>query len=340
MDLISIPANPVPDGAIVTTLTAQDGVNLRVARWEGRPTQRGTVVILAGRAEFIERYFETVAELLARGFAVVALDWRGQGLSERQLRNSRKGHIDDFEIYERDLVALRDQILTPLCPKPWFALGHSMGAAVLLAQAHAGRSPFARLVLTSPMIDLYLLRFKAGARLFIEGLDIIGLGGSYIPGASGRSIYLRPFAQQVLTSDETRYARTVATLNAAPQLAIGGPTVSWANAALRLMRQFENPDYARRTLTPALVIAVGADRIVATPAIEAFASRLKAGHFITLPQARHDILMERDVFRSQFWAAFDAFIPGAEDEMAKTLRAAPPRRRRRGLLRWPLAARV
>ncbi len=183
--------------------------------------------------------------MLTRGFAVVALDWRGQGLSERQLRNSRKGHIDDFEIYERDLVALRDQILAPLCPKPWFALGHGMGAAVLLAQAHAGRSPFARLVLTSPMIDLYMLRYKAGARLFIEGLDIIGLGGSYIPGASGRSIYLRAFAQQLLTSDETRHARTVATLSAAPQLAIGGPTVSWANAALRLMRQFENPDYPR-----------------------------------------------------------------------------------------------
>ncbi len=142
---------------------------MRVARWEGRPEQRGTVVILAGRAEFIERYFETVAELLARGFAVVALDWRGQGMSERQLGQFSQRAYRRFEIYERDLVALRDQILTPLCPKPWFALGHSMGAAVLLAQAHAGRSPFARLVLTSPMIDLYLLRFKAGARLFIEG---------------------------------------------------------------------------------------------------------------------------------------------------------------------------
>ena len=58
-----------------------------------------------------------IAELLARGFAVVALDWRGQGLSERQLRNPRKGHIDDFEIYERDLVALREQILDAFVPE-------------------------------------------------------------------------------------------------------------------------------------------------------------------------------------------------------------------------------
>jgi lysophospholipase len=341
LGLISIPANPAPEGATVISLTTADGVSLRVARWDGRPKQRGTVVIVTGRAEFIERYFETVAELLARGFAVVTLDWRGQGLSERQLGNARKGHIDDFEIYERDLIALRDQVLAPSCPKPWFALGHSMGAAVLLAQAHAGRSPFARLMLTSPMIDLYQLRFKTGARLVIEGLDIVGLGGAYIPGGNNRSIFIRPFARNFLTSDAARHERTIATLEAAPQLIVGSPTVSWSNAALRLMRQFENPDYARRTLTPILVIAAGADRIVATPAIEAFASRLKAGHFITLPQARHDLLMERDVFRSKFWAAFDAFVPGADDELARTLRAVPPRRRRRKLAwPWPLAARV
>ena len=86
----------------------------------------------------------------------------------------------------------------------------------------------------------------------------------------------------------------------------------------------------RRTLTPMLIIAAGDDRIVATAAIEAFSSRLKAGHFITLPQARHDLLMERDVFRSQFWAAFDAFVPGVDDDWRDpTLRAAPPQRRRR-----------
>jgi lysophospholipase len=328
LGLIGIPSNPVPEGALEMSLTTPDGVRLRAARWEGRPKPRGTLVILPGRAEFIERYFETIAELLARGFAVVALDWRGQGLSERQLRNPRKSHIDDFEIYERDLIALRTQILEPHCPRPWFALGHSMGAAVAIAQAQAGRSPFARLVLTAPMIDLYQLRFKTGVRLFIEGLDIIGLGGAYIPGGGNRSSFLKSFARNVLTSDATRHARTVAVLEAAPQLVLGGPTVSWSNAALRLMRQFENPDYARRTLTPMLVIAAGADRIVATPAVEAFASRLKAGHFITLPQARHDLLMERDVFRSQFWAAFDAFVPGADDSLARRLRAVPPRRRR------------
>jgi lysophospholipase len=33
-----------------------------------------------------------------------------------------------------------------------------------------------------------------------------------------------------------------------------------------------------------------------------------------IPGARHEILMERDEFREQFWAAFDAFVPGTPDE--------------------------
>ena len=59
---------------------------------------RGTVAILGGRGEFIEKYFEVAEDLLSRGLAVATMDWRGQGGSERPLRNARKGHVDDFRI--------------------------------------------------------------------------------------------------------------------------------------------------------------------------------------------------------------------------------------------------
>lgn len=50
-----------------------------------------------------------------------------------------------------------------------------------------------------------------------------------------------------------------------------------------------------------------------TAVTERFATRLKAGRVITVPHARHEILMEQDPMRDQFWAAFDAFIPGSTD---------------------------
>ena len=70
------------------------------------------------------------------------------------------------------------------------------------------------------------------------------------------------------------------------------------------------------------IVAAGADPVCATPAIERFAARLKAGHAIVIPGARHEILMERDAIREQFWAAFDAFIPGTPDADRRMLMAA------------------
>jgi lysophospholipase len=88
------------------------------------------------------------------GFAVAMIDWRGQGLSERALGNARKGHVYDFAEYDRDLEAFVKEVVLPDCPPPLFALGHSMGAAVLLRSAYQGRRWFDRIVLSGPMIQL------------------------------------------------------------------------------------------------------------------------------------------------------------------------------------------
>ena len=332
MDLVITSDNPAPEGAILSVVRASDGVNLRVVRWVCGTDSRGTVTLLPGRAEFIEKYFETIGELLSRRFDVVAMDWRGQGLSERELANPHKGHVDDFSIYGRDLAALTRQILEPFCPKPWFGIAHSMGGAILAAQAHAGLAPFERIILTAPMIDLYGVRLQGGARFLAESLDFLGFGGSFVPGGKPIPSVVKPFAGNFLTSDPIRYARLGAIVKASPNLAIGDPTIGWINAAFRLMQQFADPDFPRQTLTPILVLAAGADRVVATAAVERFASRLKAGKLITIPYSNHEILMERDAIREQFWAAFDAFIPGARDELeiliARTLATDPAPRRR------------
>jgi lysophospholipase len=287
-------------------------------RWTTSAVSRGTVALLHGYSEFVEKYFEVIGELRERRFDVVALDWRGHGLSDRLIGDSRKGHVDDFSFYQYDLQALETQVLAPLCRKPWFALGHSMGGANLLVQAHAGNSPFARIVLSAPMIDIIGLDIR-GARALLEGLDFVGLGGFTFPGGSKKPGALRSFERNVSTSDRHRYARTAGVVRFEPSLALGDPTVGWLHAAARLTRAFRDIDYPRRITTPILVVAAGNDGRVPLAATELFASRLKAGGLITIPYARHEIPMERDRYRNQFWAAFDAFIPGRKDEFAERL---------------------
>ena len=308
MDLFATPGNSVPADAIISAVRTADGLTLRVVRW-ARRGGRGTVVLVIGRSEFIEQYFEAVTDLLDPRFDVVVMDWRGQGQSDREIGKLTHGHVSDFAAYGRDLAALERQILQPFAPRPWFALGHSMGAAVLLEQAHAGLSPFERLVLTAPMIDLPL-RFRG----LIAGLSAVaarlGLATVLIPGGDGGSVLRRGFAGNPLTTDRTRYERVSSVMRALPQFVVGAPTIGWLRSAFRVMNRFAHPRYAVAITTPVLIVASGADRIVSTSATERFAARLKAGRCITLAQARHQILSERDFIRAQFWAAFDGFVPG------------------------------
>ena len=80
------------------------------------------------------------------------------------------------------------------------------------------------------------------------------------------------------------------------------------------MAPFASFDYPARLAVPILMVVPGQDRVVSVAAMERFGQRLKAGISITIPGARHEILMERDGLRDQFWAAFDAFIPGTSAE--------------------------
>ena len=154
MTLVSIPANPVPDDFVTGTIKTPDGAELRFARWAPPAGRKGTVCVFTGRTEQIEKYFETVRDLRDRGFAVAMIDWRGQGHSSRRLRDPRKGYVRDFSDYEVDVETFVQQVVLPDCPPPHFALAHSMGGAVMLRVAHAGKRWFDRMVLSAPMIDL------------------------------------------------------------------------------------------------------------------------------------------------------------------------------------------
>ena len=310
MTLVSIPANPVPEDVVSGTLKTADGVSLRFARWAPPPGRKGTVCLFQGRAEFIEKYFETVRDLRERGFAVATLDWRGQGMSQRALRNPRKGYVRDFSRYDIDLDTFVREVVLPDCPPPFFALAHSMGASVLLRAAYQGHRWFDRMVLLAPMIALPGMRRSRLTRASVRTLRLMGLGGAYVPGGDASVMMQRPFLGNPLTSDPVRYARNLAVIEAEPALAVGWPTVAWTDAAFRAMRRLADPTFATRIRQPLLVIAAGQDQIVSTPAIDEFSVRLRTGSHLIVPGSRHEMLMEQDRFRMQVLAAFDAFVPG------------------------------
>jgi lysophospholipase len=312
MDLIATPKNPIPLGASAGFIEIRKGLRIRFASWQSvLKERRGTVCILPGRTEYIEKYFEVVGELRRRGFAVAVLDWRGQGGSSRLTRHPLRGHINDFAEYEEDLSHFMKAVVLPDCPTPYFALGHSMAAMVLFKAATKRGCWFTRMVLTAPMVKIVGLPLPHRAcRQIADGLTLIGLGKRPVPGDQKKYLPIQDFEGNPLTSDRERFLRNLSVLEAAPQLAVGTPTIGWLKAALNAIGQLENERFPPRIRVPSLMLAASDDQIVSSKAIEDLAMRLRAGSQIVMRGARHEILQERDSIREQFWAAFDADVPG------------------------------
>jgi lysophospholipase len=312
MDLVALAKNPAPSGATTGVFKSSGGARLRYARWEPtRPPKRGTVCVFQGRGEFIEKYFEVVADLRRRGFAVATMDWRGQGGSSRALFNPCKGYVRSFSEYDQDLAHFMKEIVLPDCQPPFFALAHSMGGHILLRNATLSGSWFSRMVLSAPMIAIAESRLgfpQAVSRVYAEVLGGLGLGSMYVRGGDDLPIELGPFEDNPLTSDRERYLRNRMVIESAPPLGLGSPTIAWLRAALRSISRLTAPDYPLRVQVPLLLFAAGMDTIVSTQAIEEFALRLKVGTHVLIPQARHEILQESDELRQRFWAVFDAYL--------------------------------
>ncbi len=312
MQLVAIATNPIPSGAISGVFPGHDGAPLRFAHWQAtRSPRRGTICLFHGRGEFIEKYFEVIAELRRRGFAVATMDWRGQGGSYRSLADKARGHIGSFTSFDADLVRFMKDVVLPDCPPPYVAMAHSMGGNIILRHAIEPQSWFERLVLCAPMLAIAPERLRApvwAARTFAEVASVGGLATRYVRGGSSQPIELAPFDGNMLSSDRERYQRNAAVLRAAPGLGLGSPTIGWLRAAMRSCATLAAADYPQRVTIPALLFAAADEEIVSTATIERFAVGLKVGTHVMMPHARHEILQETDLVRRRFWAAFDAYL--------------------------------
>jgi lysophospholipase len=309
-ELVNIASNPMPEGGRAGYFSTQDNVRLRYATWhKGEGIPRGTICLVQGRTEFIEKYFETIADFRRRGFAVATFDWRGQGGSDRLIGNRHLGHVDRFEDYWCDLRSFHGEILLPDCPPPFYLVGHSMGG---LASLHAGindRMMFDRIFLSAPMValDRQPLSMRGMARL-TETMSFFGLGQMPVSRRQDRAMSEASFPGNPLTGDMVRYLQAVNVLRERPELGVGSPTVRWAAAAFGAMAEAAEESFPARIKIPVLMLAAARDEVVSTAAIEQLGLRMRNGRHVVIPGARHELFMETASIRGQVFAAFDAFI--------------------------------
>ena len=303
--LISIPSAPVPAGGEATWFEGAGKARLRAALFPARGQVRGSIVLSGGRTEPIEKYFEVIEDLTGRGYVVLAHDWRGQGLSHRELQDRLAGHARGYDAFIADYRALLSAYEARL-PKPWFAIGHSMGGCLtLLALAKGEAARFQGAILCAPMLGLQLGKTPMTAARLMAGLNVLlGRGGAFARPAGPAET----FETNILTHDRARYERAKAQVRAEPELDLGGPTWGWIDFALKATAYLSRPENLKSVTIPVVIVSAEQDRLVDNAAQRAAARNLPAGEFVSVAGAFHEILMETDTMRNIFLRALDALL--------------------------------
>lgn len=289
-------------------LTAFDGRKIRVTSWAPPQASSGTVLLLQGRREFIEKYHETALELFGRGFAVVTLDWRGQGLSDRLLDDPQRGHIQDFSDFITDLDQVMDW-LRPNIKAPVTLLAHSMGGHIAARYLAEHQPDIARAIFLAPMIGIGF------GPLPEWGAALIARLASFVGGRGAYALFQGPYSEErrraeggLLSSDKDRLEEEIQACRTNPALALGGVTYGWIAAALASVKKLRAAGMAEAIRCPTLFVLAGRDRVVSNEQIRRFAARVSGAEIIEIADAQHEILKERSELRQEFWEAFDAFV--------------------------------
>ncbi len=276
-----------PEGGQAWWLTATDGVQLRLGLWP-MPEARGTVLMLPGRTEYIEKYGRLACDFHAAGYATASMDWRGQGLAERAISPRDLGHVEDFAEYQFDLQAIT-AALSDLegAPRPWHLLAHSMGGAIAL-RALYGDFEFDKVVFSAPMWGIamsHVNRITAQALRYLS--QPLGLDERFAPTTGPAEPGV--FDKNRLTTDREQFEYMEHQVAKYPDLALGGPSTRWLIAAMletANLLELPAPDH------PSLTFLGTSERIVSKQAIRQRLSDWPNAELETLDGAEHEVLME------------------------------------------------
>ncbi len=295
-----------PKGIKSYYVTMDDGINLRVCHWINETkNSKGTILLQQGHNEFIEKYFETIQEFLERDYSVVAFDWRGQGMSDRQINDIHKSYIKDYDRHDKDISHILVELIQGNFPEPFIGIGHSMGGCLMLSAFHDHPEIFSKGILSAPMLGFKNEGFlKAASSL----MNFFKKDTDYLLGSKPNMGKETPFDDNDLTSDPHRYKRIVSLIRKNPNIRLWGVTNAFAKAVNKRLKKIRSKGWAESIDLEILIINNLNDRVVDSNKIKDMQRRLKNSQSIEFGETEHEIFMEKSIFRKKMWEAIDSFL--------------------------------
>jgi lysophospholipase len=297
---------PIEKGGVLGFCVTKDKKLIRFAIW-GKG-ERGLVIFLNGRNEYIEKYNEAYKKFQTRGFCVVTLDWRGQGLSSREKFNN--GHIKNFNDYQLDLEAVLASDQVKRIKGNRFIVAHSTGACIALRTLHLGKHKIKAAIFLAPLWgwgDLLGNKIvRSTIALISKSLTFIGLGKiSCGPKNKNPYILKSNLQNNCHTSDPEQFERLQEIIKKDSRLNIGPPSFSWIASADKELKTIPSK---RLSEVPNLVVVGSDDNLICKATAKEISDQNQKSKFLEFLDARHEILIEKKETTSRFWKEFDRFI--------------------------------
>jgi lysophospholipase len=294
-----------PDGGVAHWLKTADGLRIRVGLWN-MAKAKGTVFIFPGRSEYVEKYGTTACALQDRGYASLAIDWRGQGIADRVTPNRAVGDVRRFADYQHDVAAVVAYAEEMNLPRPFYMIAHSMGGCIGLRAMTEGLD-IAAAMFSAPMWGMQLSPYW---RFVAWGLSSIskplGFETSLALNQFEESYVLRAeFAENTLTGDPDNFAAMRNQLVQQPDLGLGGPSYRWINQALLETRRLS---LRRAPDIPCLTYLGSEDAVFDHARIRNRMATWQNGKLRVIAGGRHEMLIDRPSIRIPIFDETGAFF--------------------------------
>ena len=282
--------------------TTSDGRKVRFALWP--KGKRGLIVFFNGRNEYLEKYNAAYKKFQELDYAVVALDWRGQGLSEREKRLGHLGYVGSFSEYQLDVEAVLTHTEVKGVSGPRILVGHSTGGCIGLRTLTNKEFVFKKAIFLAPLwgaLPMQHLSYRISRLMVRAGWDK----------KSPISPKVKPYIltttpeKNCHTSDQVQFKRLQEIIVADPRLSAGPATFGWISA---VGDELLDLDKQEPLTLPHLVLVGREDALISLKAVEKKCRQSKKGKLFVIPEARHELLIEKQEIVSSVWEKIDNFL--------------------------------
>lgn len=290
--------------------TTKDGVVIRYQRFD-RNCNQTAIVILPGWSEPYLKYAEVIYDLRSKHYCVYAMDYRGQGLSSREVDKPQMTYVKDFSYYVRDFAQFYQRVVVPGENRRIYLLAHSMGGLVAALYSHGHPDHIDGIIMIAPMIGINTGAWPQWlAYRVASALDWLGYGQSYVFGHGPWQE--QPFAGNRLTHSVVRYEYGVDLFRRNKALVIGGVSNRWLKTsmeygekALRMAPQLKNK---------ILMFEAQQDSFVLIEPMRRFCQLAPRCERVFVSGSKHELLMETDSIRDEVFAKIYSFIDHGKKE--------------------------